>query len=464
MKKYLSILTIAVMAFATSCSDSLERLPFDQLVEETAFTTVSDLQLGLNGALGNYDPNPIIRFNSIFTDNCKIGDDNGGQALNLLNQILNADGGDEGIWFNRYSTLNDANRLFASASTITPQLGEEDQYDNILAQTYAFRALLHYELLLYYGVDMRDNASPGVPYVDYVSADATPARNTTGEVLIAIQADLDNALALFPANTTDINFFTPDAITFMRARIALESGDYPAAIGFSNTIISRYPLANPAQYLAMFREDADKTEVIFNVDAVQGFNLGLNFIWNFNGPSPFIEVSNGLAAAYPPADIRGIVNIDAESTPEDSIFIVGKYGINADTQAINDFKAMRVSEAYLIRAEAFARTTQFGLAQDDVFSVRSIRNGAAAIPAYPNIQIALEDILAERRLELSFEGHRYTDIKRMRSVLNTGIEREESDCDGAVPCMLSVNSEKWIFPIPIFEVNANPNITQTPGY
>jgi hypothetical protein len=300
--------------------------------------------------------------------------------------------------------------------------------------------------------------------VDYVSADATPARNTTGEVLIAIQADLDNALALFPANTTDINFFTPDAITFMRARIALESGDYPAAIGFSNTIISRYPLANPAQYLAMFREDADKTEVIFNVDAVQGFNLGLNFIWNFNGPSPFIEVSNGLAAAYPPADIRGIVNIDAESTPEDSIFIVGKYGINADTQAINDFKAMRVSEAYLIRAEAFARTTQFGLAQDDVFSVRSIRNGAAAIPAYPNIQIALEDILAERRLELSFEGHRYTDIKRMRSVLNTGIEREESDCDGAVPCMLSVNSEKWIFPIPIFEVNANPNITQTPGY
>nr|WP_321225197.1 RagB/SusD family nutrient uptake outer membrane protein [uncultured Psychroserpens sp.] len=464
MKKYLSIITLTVTALFVSCSDSLDRFPVDQLVEETAFRTVADLQLGLNGAIGNYTPNQLVAFNSIFTDNAQIGDDNGGQELNTLNQILNADGGDRGLWLSRYSAMNDFNRLFASAAGITPEFGEEEQYNNILAQSYAFRALMHYELLLYYGEDMSDPSAPGVPYVDYVSADATPPRNTTGEVLTAIQEDLDTALSLLPAGSNDINFVTPDFITFLRARIALESGDYPAAIGFASTIISNYPLANTAQYLDMFREDADTTEVIWKYDSVQGFNLGLNFIWNFTGPGPFIEMSDELAAAYPPSDIRGIVNIDEASTPSEGIYIIGKYPINADTQAINDFKAMRVSEAYLIRAEAYARTTQFNLAAGDVFAVRSARDGAAFMPGYPNIQSALTDILAERRLELSFEGHRYTDIKRMRSVLNTGIQRIESDCQGAVPCNLPVNSEKWIFPIPTSEINANPNITQTTGY
>jgi hypothetical protein len=464
MKKYLSILTIVVTVLVTSCSDSLDRFPKDQLVEETAFRSVADLQLGLNGAIGNYDPTGMIGFNSIFTDNCKLGVDNGGQRLGTLNQLLNADGGDDGIWFNRYATMNDFNRLLVAAEAITPTGAEQDQYNNILAQSYAFRALMHYELLLYYGIDIRVSETPGVPYVDYVSADATPARNTTGEVLAAIQADLDSALSLLPAGTNDINFVTPDFVTFLRMRIALETGDNAAAIAFANSIISNYPLAGPAEYLAMFREDANTDEVIWKYDSVQGFNLGLQFTWNFTGPGPFIEMSNELAGTFSPSDIRSIVNIDPDSDPSNSIFIVGKYPQNADTQSINDFKAMRVSEAYLVRAEAYARTSQFGLAAADVFAVDSARDGGAVAPSYANLQLALEGILAQRRLELCYEGHRYTDIKRMRSVLNTGISRDDSDCGGAVPCELAFNSEKFTFPIPTAEINANTNITQAPGY
>jgi hypothetical protein len=175
-------------------------------------------------------------------------------------------------------------------------------------------------------------------------------------------------------------------------------------------------------------------------------------------------MSNELAGTFSPSDIRSIVNIDPDSDPSNSIFIVGKYPQNADTQSINDFKAMRVSEAYLVRAEAYARTSQFGLAAADVFAVDSARDGGAVAPSYANLQLALEGILAQRRLELCYEGHRYTDIKRMRSVLNTGISRGDSDCGGAVPCELAFNSEKFTFPIPTTEINANTNITQAPGY
>ena len=465
MKKYLSIITLTCTVLFVSCADQLDRTPLDQLVEETAFRTVDDLQLGLNGVIGNYNPNNIIAFNAIFTDNTTIGFFNAGQEINTLNQIMNAQINDKTFWFSHYGTLNDVNRLFANAEGIAPQLGEEDQYNNILAQAHAFRALMHYELLLYYGEDMRNDASPGVPYVDYVSATAVPARNTTGEVLVAIQGDLDSALALFPAGTNDINFATPDFVTFLRARIALESGDYPAAISFAGTIIGNYSLANPAQYLAMFRDDQDTTEVIWKYDSVQGANLGLNFIFNFTGPNAFVGVSNELVTSFGFADIRGIVNIDEVSVPEMNDYAIGKYPVNVDQLGINDFKAMRVSEAYLIRAEALARTAQFSLAQDDVFAVRSIRDAAAVAPAYPDLTVALTDILEERRLELAFEGHRYTDIKRMRSVLNTGMSFELAiDCVGAIPCELSPSSEKWIFPIPIAEINANTNMTQTTGY
>lgn len=471
MKKYFLILTF--IALFMSCSDQLDRTPVDELIEDTAFTTVSDLRLGLNGAIESYSPNdaatdiennPLISFNSIFTDNVKLGYDNGGQELNTLNQILNANSGDRWLWRSRYQGINNFNRLLAAADGVTPAVGETDEYNNILAQSYAFRALMHYELLLYYGFNIRDAAALGVPYVDYVSAEALPARNTTGEVLAAIQSDLDSALALFPAGTNDINFATPDFVTFLRARIALESGDYPGAIGFASSIIANYPLANATQYFEMFRNDANTVEVIWKYDSVLGADLGLFGTWNFSGPGPFIEMSNELGGLFEPSDIRGVVNIDPDSVPEDNEYIIGKYSLNDDEQAINDFKAMRVSEAYLIRAEAYARTSQFGLAASDVFAVRSIRNPAGANPTYANIQIALTDILAERRLELAFEGHRYNDIKRMRSVLNEGINREESDCDGAVPCELAVNSEKWIFPIPTVEINANPNLVQAPGY
>ncbi|WP_040281145.1 RagB/SusD family nutrient uptake outer membrane protein [Psychroserpens damuponensis] len=475
MKKYLGIITLSVATLFTSCSDQLDRFPVDSLVEETAYNTVEDLQFGLNGVIGSYSTNYIIGFNSIFTDNTQLGVDSGGQDRALHEQILNADTGgfsfgDAGVlWFNRYSVINDINRLFEAAATITPSDDDLDQYNNILAQNYAFRALAHYELLLYYGLDLTSDTALGVPYVDYVSEDATPARNTVGEVLIGVQNDLDQALSLFPAGTNDINFATPDFVTFLRARIALETGDNAGAIAAVNALIPNYPLANAAEYFDMFNEDASKTEVIFNYDNVQGADSGINFVWNFSGQGPKFEISNELFNAYSPDDIRRSVILDPVSDVAENVLVVGKYPINADTQAINDFKYMRISEAYLIRAEAYAKTTQFGLAAADVLAVQTARRGSPP-PAisYGSLIEAIEGIIAERRLELAFEGHRYTDIKRVRSITGDGINRDISidDCGGSIPCELPATSPKFILPLPTGELNGNPVIReqQAPGY
>lgn len=473
MRNKFLILAVLSLVFV-GCSDQLERFPVDELVEETAFQSVGDLQLGLNALLGNYNYETLIAHNSIFTDNAKIGLNSGGQEVNALRQLLNADQGDRGMWANRYGVINDINRVLAAAGGIVPTSAEQQQYDNILGQCYAFRALMHWEVLLYYGIDVTDPSAEGVPYVDFVSSDATPARNTTGEVLAGVQADLTAANSLLANVTPDISFATQDFVSFLRARIALETGNYQEAITLSNGLIAKYPLATPSQYFNMFREDADVTEVIYRFDNVQGFNTNIAGIWIFTaGPSAedsgFIEMSEGLEAVHDANDVRRVVNLAPETDLATRELLIGKYPPNADTQWINDFKAMRISEIHLIKAEAHARRNELGPAATSVFNVRSARFlTTVSTFNYQSQSEAIMDIIAERRLELAFEGHRYNDIKRVRDITNMGIERDPLDCgansSAGAPCLLPPNDERWIFPVPSEEINANTNMTQAPGY
>lgn len=473
MKKYFLIPIIITLLFTVSCDDQLERFPVDTLVEETAFQQVSDLENGLRGAINSINRGgglaSLIAFNSIFSDNCKIGGDSGGQQIALINQILNSQGGDQGTWTDRYNAINNFNRLLAAAGTITPASGEEDTYDNILAQSYAFRAYLHFDLLTYYAEDLMNPSSLGVYYQNVVATSGFPARQTVGEVLTEIENDLTLAASLMPASSTDANYASQNFITFLRARVALYTGDYTTAISNANTIISNYTLATQAQYTAMFAGDGDTTEVIFKFDNVLGNNAAIAFNWIFTGTGgSFMDMSNGLFAAFSAGDVRRTVNVDPTSDPgaNPTVLIIGKYPPNADTNYINDYKAMRLSEMYLIRAEAQARKAapDFAAAAADISAIRTARFGSLqTVSTYTSLNEAITNIKAERRIELCFEGFRYIDIKRYRNILNVGIERLPADC-GTVPCSLPVSSEKFVFPIPQGEINANSNMVQNSGY
>ncbi|TVR37053.1 MAG: RagB/SusD family nutrient uptake outer membrane protein, partial [Balneolaceae bacterium] len=63
---------------------------------------------------------------------------------------------------------------------------------------------------------------------------------------------------------------------------------------------------------------------------------------------------------------------------------------------------------------------------------------------------SVDQILAERRVELAFEGHRLFDIKRTRGSV------------GAFPW----NADILVFPVPQREMDANPALEgqQNPGY
>jgi len=473
MKKYIKItLTILSIVIFSKCSDQLERLPIDSLVEETAFRTPSDLEAGLRSVIDGYNPATPIVFNEIFADGAIRGQFNGGQNQNLFGQILTPDGGDLGMWVNRYNTLNRINRIFNAASTIEPG-ADTELYNNILGMAHALRGYIHSELLFYYGLDITNNDALGIPIQDFVSTGGEVERNTTGEVLAFIENEFVSALRLL--TSTDINFPSRDMINFQRARIALYTGKFSDVIPLANQIIAKYPLATAPQYIAMFSDDRDETEIIWRRDNVIASNNNVAANFTFTGTqNNHTSISNGLFDDFQADNsVRRAVNIAANGTFGSNFtatpqpwYVPNKYPANSNNLYLNDIKLMRVSEMYLIRAEAYARqaTPRFDLAAADVNAIRNARVSQLAPASYTNVVGALTSIKRERRLELAFEGHRYLDIKRLRNVLNEGVVRDPRDCGGATPCNITVSSEKFIFPVPVNEINGNKAITQAPGY
>lgn len=468
MKRILTILSLAFIF--SGCEDQLDRAPIDSLINTTAFQNVDDLEAGMVGVYANFNPINVIEFNSIFTDNVKIGFDNGGQQLNLLNQILDSQNNSAGIWLSRYKTINDANRIIQAADLIDPADNDLSRYNYIIGQALAFRAYSHYQLLLYYGEDLLTAGSLGIPYQESVEQEGSPTRLTVGETKQRIVEDINAATALIPTSQNNVSFITRDFLKFLRANLELVTGGYDQVINLTSELINKYPLATREQYLGMFTGDTNSSEVIFSYDNSIAFNRNVANIWIFTGTGGnFIEMSFELYEALVADDsVRLEVNLaQGEGTDlSNNEFGIGKYPEIGGTY-INDVKVMRISEAYLMRAEAHIRRDQAGgftNAENDINAIRVARESSLGVASFGSIREAYVDILNERRLELAFEGTRYIDIKRFRNNLNEGLNRDARDCDGNVPCAIPINDRRWVFPIPIVETSANPNIQQNPQW
>lgn len=457
------ILSLIVVFSLFSCEDSLDRNPNDSLISDTAYRTVDDLQLGLNGVFGSYSNTSIITFNSIFTDECKIGVDNGGQQVQLYNQVLNpTTGAANNIWVGRYSVINKACRIIAAASAITPTADQQAQYDNIIGQCYAIRALCHLDLLNHYTEDPTDLNSLAVPYTDFVlsTSDFLP-RNTVAEVRDKILDDLVVAEGLI--NNSDIYFATDNFITAVRAKVLFLTGDYDNAITYCDDLINAIPLTTAASYSAMF-DDSSDDEMIFkrlrtNAEAFIGG------VWYFTGTGgAFMEMSNKVYNSLDPNDARFNVLVDTGLTdPANNLHYIGKYPGKGGVNYFNDEKILRVAEFYLIKAECQALSTTYTYADSygTLNTLRSSRYNVAPAPiSYNNDVDAANAILNERVFELGYEGHRYVDLKRLRNVVNYGIVRDGADCGGASPCTLGVTDNRFTLPIPQAEMDTNPNMVQ----
>lgn len=495
MKSIFNIVYVfLILGFFASCDDAIEIEQPGRFSAESAFQTVEDLQLGILGTYDELDITRDIMHSATFTDEISIGFDNGGQGLGdgrfgfILNSTSTAP---TTIWNNNYDAINSATRVLEASTTITPEAGEEADYNAIRGQALAIRAFSHFQLFSHFTTDMTDPSALCVIAVDFVPNVADEfGRNTNAEVLALINSDLDAAFGLLPDGGNNPTFITKDFVTALRARLGAYTQDYASADANARLLMANYPLADPVEYVDMFT-DNNNTEVIFKLERSIGDNYDTQAtegggwagaLFAFVDPSisgsPYFEMGRSLFNLFDPSDARysavihptSVVDPDYTNSADfknSDILVISKYPGSDGQPLLNDLKVFRSSEMVLIAAEAAAAGGDLAEAANLVKSIRDARFGSdQAVQTYTSASDAFKAILDERRIEFCYEGHRYRDLKRLGSRANAGVNRDPLDCAINGACTLASDDYRFTLPIPTVELNANSVIRdqQNPGY
>lgn len=463
LRNNLVILLCGALLASAGCKRALDQQPNATFSDANAFRTLSEIQLGVNGAFGRYSAYANHMYvSALLSDEAKLGASNSGQGALTYRFQYGADGttgGDvTGAYYGWYSLIDQVNRVLAQIDKVAINPGEEPRREVLRGQLLGLRALGHFHLLEMYA-DRYDPAKTGVPLMLTSCATCQPARNTMGQVMAQIDLDLSTAKSLMPAATaanftdTVLNALN---ITGYQARIALYKRDYQSAINFATTVINSNirPLATGTNFRNIWNDKFKNQEVLFRRLYTTSTIGGL---WTTTGGDIYIAPSDKLVASYDAADIR----LQAYIGTSGGNNYVNKFYTSDLGGRINDIKAMRIAEMYLIRAEAYAKlgTPDLVNGAADLNTLRAARISGYTPVTYATAADLIAAVLDERFKELAFEGFRWFDLKRN----NLPVQRLASDANAAWQS-LPANSFRWILPIPRDEIIANPNTTQNPGY
>jgi len=176
----------------------------------------------------------------------------------------------------------------------------------------------------------------------------------------------------------------------------------------------------------------------------------------FNSPSyPSAKPINDITDFTNGVHVRKYVNIRS-----DGAAVSDPTGYFADV----DFPVFRLSEMYLIYAEATLRGAANGntsTALNYLNLIRARAYGGTSTGQLQSADLTLQLVLDERARELYWEGHRRTDLVRY-GLLTTGTYLWP--WKGGVSSGTAVDSKYNVFPIPVSVLASNPNLTQNTGY
>ena len=450
----------------SSCKKDLDLVPTDSITPANAFRTLDDVQLAVNGAYGRYTAYlNTIYATALVTDEAKLGKDNSGQGALTYRYQYSSDattGGDvTGTYGSFYRVIDQANRVLGALPNVTIAAGEETRKNTVQGQMLALRAIAHFEVLQAYAKDYNATDPLGIAYLKTSDPLAKPARLPIGEVVTNIETDLQDAYNLSP-NVTPGSFsdtvLNKVSIDAYRARIALYKKDYQGAITYASNVISSAvrPLASGSTFADIWTDDNTSAEVLFRTRLQNSSALGSLFT---AGNLIYIAPSNKLINSYDPDDIR-LTSYIGGSGP--NTYYVNKYYQSSRGGRIVDIKNARISEMYLIRAEAYAKLATPNVigGTADLNLLRSKRITGYVNENFASAALLITAVVEERFKELAFEGFRLFDLKRNA----LPVQRLGSDVESADWQTLPAGNFRFVLPIPEAEILANKNIVQNVGY
>jgi len=501
MKRKFSIYTFFLagfMAIGFACNRDLE-IPPSSLTEADFFKTESEFERAVLGVYARLTD--LYNFNGGTTIQPMYflpGDDvtrTGNDAFEHFGTLTSTNGNSTRYYDRVYQMIGRANVVIQKSDD------ENGVYNNAaLKSTHRgevlfLRAFGFFNLWVYYG------KAPVVTERITSLANLYPEESQGTALLDQAITDLTEAASVLPvswpgsqrgrATSNAANGLLGKALVF-RGTVNKAAADFTAAIAAFNKITGVSLVSNFADNFDATTENNEESLFEFQASTAGGDNIWLanefdgaigtmSAYWgNFyegntrNNNNVNYLATSKLLSAFDPADPRFQLTVNTGSISGKQLI---KWSINDVTSgngvsSANNPRILRYADVLLLKAEAILQSG--GSTSEAIGLINQIRTRArnmepgGTIPADRSTsetnKVTIQDwIMNERFLELAAEGHRWPDLKRWHIAGNVVLTN--TFFDPANTSVINFAAPKnLVLPIPISELDRNPNITQNPDY
>lgn len=451
------LIAYGILLLTAACDSFVEvDLPSSQLSSATVFEEVATANAAMTDIYAKMRDTGLLTGHGYgmhvalgaYTDELDYYGSLSGTTYFYTNTLL-PNNGDLNLWWSStYNQIYAANAVYegVSNSTKLPQ-GVKDQ---LMGEALLVRGMLHFYLVNLYG---------DVPYITTTDHERNQMvhRMPSADVYNHIISDLETAQLLLPTTYTGSDRVRPNryVATALLARVYLYHGNNDAASNAASAVINDTGTYNLVTNLdAAFLKNSPSTLWQLSPQS-EGRNTeeGITYIFQ-SGPPPFAALTNALVNSFEVGDLRKSHWLKLITDGTTTWYHAYKYKERTTTGTTMECSiVLRLSEQYLIRAEARAKQGFLSGAIADIDVIRNL----AGLPNTTAVsqQDILAAILQERRVELFTEGgHRFFDLKRA-NLLDTVLSTIKPGW----------NSTDALLPLPESELLLNPNLLpQNPGY
>lgn len=252
------------------------------------------------------------------------------------------------------------------------------------------------------------------------------------------------------------------AATALLARVYQYEGQWQSADSAASAVINsgQFSLINNLDSVFL----ANSAESILQLQTVNTSIYATQEGFYFIPFNPNLDFANSwlttqLLAAFEPNDLRRVMWVDSTTEYGTTYYYYPykyKVRVGSSLPAFENYNLLRFAEQFLIRAEAEANLNQLSLAINDVNTIRN-RAGLDSLPSSLTQAQIMSAIQQEYRIEFFGEwGHRWLDLKRWGIALQT--------LDTISYKTGNIDSAQLLYPIPMTEIQTDPNLTQNLGY
>jgi starch-binding outer membrane protein, SusD/RagB family len=447
-----TIFTLAtVLMFFQGCDSLLDVEPNQSIATEQALTNADNVKSVLVGA---YDAigssNMYGGWYLMIPDFLGTTDDEftfsgtffAPREIKNKNQLYD-NGQVTSTWNASYNAINILNNVISALDLL-----EGAERARVEGEAKLIRGMVYFELVRLFAYSYeagQANGQAGVPLIltptTEITEEANLPRASVDEVYNQIIDDLTDARDLLdPVNPERSYYVNSMVASAVLSRVHLQRGEYEEARDEANRVIESGLYELRPTFAGVFNQPENTSEDIFAMQV--SAQDGTNSMFTFYSASSRgdIDISSQHLDEYEANDDRlNLFYID----PDDGVTIrSGKWNRPTD----DNVNIIRLAEMYLTRAEANFRLGE-NVGDDPLDDINAIRDRVNLDPL-TLLDLDLDAILLERKLELMFEGNLLHDIKRTERNVGTR----------------TYDDAKLVLPIPQREIDVNPNLCQNATY